>query len=171
MTAAAAFLVGAALCLLPAGPEAAPAYSHKRLTSRVTQVYDGSSFQLERGLRSSLIGVRAPSLKAPGGRAAYELLRSLIEGKTVHLEVDEKLVDAYGQTQYYVFLEDGVFVNALVLLRGLGRAVLKHPNVRYRAKLIEAEKTAKAFRRGIWGDEFDPQSLERYRDVPPFWRR
>lgn len=38
-----------------------------------------------------------------------------------------------------------------------GRAVVKHPSVRYREELIEAENLAKRYRRGVWGNEFDPR--------------
>lgn len=129
----------------------------KRLKARVTKVYDGASFQLGGGLRSALIGVAAPAPGAPGSEQAHAYLKRLIENRTVSLEIDEKPVDASGQTVYYVFLEEGGFVNALVVLRGLGRALVKHPNVRYRKELIEAENLAKRYRRGVWGNEFDPR--------------
>ena len=34
---------------------------------------------------------------------------------------------------------------------------MKHPNVRYRKELIEAENLAKRYSRGVWGNEFDPR--------------
>ncbi len=129
----------------------------RRLTARVSKVYDGVSFQLAGGLRSSLIGVSPPSPGAPGSAQAHATLKRLLENRTVLLEIDERPVDGYGQLQYYVFLQDGAHVNVLMVLRGLGRALVKHPNVRYRKELIEAENIAKNYRRGIWGDEFDPR--------------
>ena len=129
----------------------------KRLKARVTKVYDGASFQLGGGLRSALIGVAAPAPGAPGSVQARAFLKRLIENRTVSLEIDEKPVDSSGQTLYYVFLEEGGLVNELMVLRGLGRALVKHPNIRYRKKLIEAENLAKRYRRGVWGNEFDPR--------------
>ena len=129
----------------------------RRLKARVTKVYDGASFQLGGGLRSALIGVAAPAPGAPGSAQAHAYLKRLIENRTVSLEIDEKPVDAYGQTLYYVFLEEGGHVNVLMVLRGLGRALVKHPNVRYRKELIEAENLAKRYSRGVWGNEFDPR--------------
>ena len=133
------------------------AETRRRLKARVTKVYDGASFQLGGGLRSALIGVSAPAPGAPGASQAHAYLKRLIENRTVTLEIDEKPVDASGQTLYYVFLEEGGLVNALVVLRGLGRALVKHPNVRYRKELIEAENLARRYRRGVWGTEFDPR--------------
>ena len=77
-------------------------------------------------------------------------------------------MDEYGQARFYVYLEDGTFVNALVLLRGFARAVIKHPNVKRRAELLKAEKFAKSFKRGIWGNNFqDPDAPE----IPPDYDR
>ena len=138
---------------------AARADEPKRLRTQVLKVYDGSSFLIGPGMRASLTGLSTPAGSARGGVESAVFLRQLLEGKTVLLEVDQQLLDPSGQAQYYVFLEDGTFVNALVLIRGYGRAVVKHPNVRYRDRLIEAEQTAKDSRRGVWGNEFpDPKS-------------
>ncbi len=152
------FLCALALAVIMSAP--APAQgeaSPRRLKARVTRVYDGASFQLGGGLRSALIGVAAPKPGAPGSAQALAYLKRLIENRTVSLEIDEKPVDGSGQTLYYVFLEEGGLVNELMVLRGLGRALVKHPNVRYRKKLIEAENLARRYRRGVWGSEFDPR--------------
>ncbi|MEK6709244.1 MAG: thermonuclease family protein [Nitrospinota bacterium] len=148
-------------------PGRGAAQEHKRLRAQVLQVYDGASFLISPGLRAALTGVSAPGERARGGVEAGVFLKQLIEGKAVTLELDEQLLDPSGQAQYYVFLEDNTFVNALVIIRGYGRAVLKHPNVRYRERLIEAENTAKASRRGIWGNEFpDPKEPFQPRPAP-----
>lgn len=153
----------------PEPAEAAPT-THKRLPARISRVFDGYSFQVGGGLRGALIGVSAPSKRARGGKESFEFLKKLLEGNEVQLEVDKKLVDAYGQARYYVYLDDGTLVNKIVLLRGYARAVIKHPNVRHRKELLEAEKLAKSFKRGIWGNEFpDPKKADKFED-PPFRR-
>ena len=162
------------LALFLAAPAARAAEAPpKRLKVQVTKVYDGASFLITPGMRATLTGVSAPPESARGGVEAGVFLKQLLEGRAVQLEVDEQLLDASGQAQYYVFLDDGTFVNALVVIRGYGRAVIKHPNVRYRDRLIEAENTAKASRRGIWGNEFpDPKDRSAPRPerfpAPPF---
>lgn len=149
----------------------------KRLRAQVVKVYDGSSFLVSPGMRATLSGVAAPARSARGGVESAVFLKQLLEGRTVQLEVDEQLLDLSGQVQYYVFLEDGTFVNVLVLIRGYARAVIKHPNLRYRDRLVEAEHTAKASRRGIWGDEFPdpkepaPPRPSRFPAPPPFYYR
>ncbi len=154
--------------LITGGIASAAPQPVKRLPAKITRVFDGASFQVGNGLRGALIGVTAPALSARGGKESFAFLRALLEGKTVHLEVDEKLVDAYGQARYYVYLGDGTFVNSLVLLRGFAQAIIKHPNVRHRKELLKAEKFAKSFRRGIWGSDFpDPDAPE----APPDYDR
>lgn len=136
--------------------------AERRLSVQISRVFDGSSFLIGNGLRGALIGVAAPSLHAKGGKESFAFLKKLLEGKTVKVEIDEQLVDSFGQARYYVFLPDGTFVNALVLLRGYARAVIKHPNIRRRDELLKAENLAKTFKRGIWGDEFrDPDAKDR----------
>ena len=150
------FLCALALVALACAP-ANGAEPRRRLKARVTKVYDGASFGLGGGLRAALLGGAPP---APGGRGAEQALaylKRLIGNRTVSLEIDEKPVDGSGQTLYYVFLEEGGHVNELMVLRGLGRALVKHPNVRYREKLIAAENLARRYRRGVWGSEFDPR--------------
>ena len=166
--AAAAALASIVFALPPL--EAAPERP-KRLSARITRVFDGYSFQVGAGMRGALVGVAAPSRHARGGKESFEFLKRLLEGATIQLEVDEKLVDDYGQARYYVYLDDGTLVNELVLLRGLARAVIKHPNVRYRKKLLEAEKFAKSYKRGIWGNSlFDPDNPNPDDDRDPFGR-
>ena len=148
-------------CLFSGTVASAAAERGKRLPARVTRVFDGASFQVGGGLRGALIGITAPALNARGGKESFAFLRGLLEGKNVRLEIDKNLVDVYGQARYYVYMEDGTFVNALVLLRGYARAVIKYPNVRHREKLLKAEKFAKSFKRGIWGNDFrDPNAPE-----------
>ncbi len=161
-------IVTLALGLLAAPASAAPEKKHKRLPGRIMRVFEGDTFQIEGGLRSTLLGVSTPPFTERGGKESFEFLRRLLTGKRVYLEVDAELLDASRQAQYYIFLEDGVFVNALILLRGFGRAVVKHPNVRYRARLLRAETTARKNRIGIWGDAFpDPQNPHNVRPGPP----
>ena len=150
--------------------EAAPV-GEKRLSARITRVFDGYSFQVGGGMRGALLGVIAPSRHARGGKESFEFLRKLLEGNTIQLEVDKKLGDGYGQARYYVYLDDGTLVNELVLLRGYARAVIKHPNVRYRDELLEAEKFAKLYKRGIWGNSlFDPNNPNPNNTRDPFER-
>jgi len=124
--------------------------SHPRLTTKVKKVLDCSTFLVGGGQRSTFIGVSKNQRKNTASNRCFKFLKNLMEGQTVKLEIDKKLIDRFGQVQYYVFLEDGSFVNLLLVLRGFTRAIIKHPNIRYHKKLRNAEKLAKKHSKGIW---------------------
>ncbi|MBE17612.1 MAG: hypothetical protein CMH79_02510 [Nitrospinae bacterium] len=121
-----------------------------RLTTKVKKVIDCSTFLIGGGQRSTFIGISKNQRKNTITKTCFNFLKKLIEGQTVKLEIDKKLIDRYGQVQYYLFLEDGTFVNLLLILRGFTRAVIKYPNIRYQEKLQNAEKLAKKHSKGIW---------------------
>ena len=128
----------------------------RRLKARVTKVYDGASFQLGGGLRSTLIGVAAPASGAPGSSQAHAYLKRLIENRTVSLEIDEKPVDAYGQTLYYVFLEEGGHVNVLMVLRGLGPRPRETPQRALPQGVVRGGKPRQAIQPGRVGKRVRP---------------
>ena len=121
-----------------------------RLTTKVKKVIDCSTFLIGGGQRSTFIGISKNQRKNIVSNSCFNFLKKLIEGQTVKLEIDKTLIDRYGQVQYYVFLEDGTFVNLLLIIRGFTRAVIKYPNIRYQKELQNAEKLAKKHSKGIW---------------------
>lgn len=129
-----------------------------RREGRVQWVIDGDTFQLYGGERVRLIGVNAPEYQPhkqkaePFGRQASEFAIKLLAGKKVIIEEDAQPQDKYARTLAYIYLEDGTFVNQLMVERGLARARYYAPNGRHRLKLNAAEKSAKASGVGLWGD-------------------
>ncbi len=124
--------------------------SHPRLTTKIRKVLDCSTFLIGGGQRSTFVGISKNQRRNPITNHCFKFLKNLMEGQTVKLEIDRKLTDRYGQVQYYVFLQDGTFVNLLLILRGFTRAVIKHPNTRYQKKLETAERIARKHSKGIW---------------------
>lgn len=143
---------GLAACFLFPSPATAEAGD----LALVKQVFDGNSMLLASGLRIKYAGIRTPSLDSPGGREAREFSRRMVEGRKVRLEPAAKLLDKDGQALFYVFLENGVFVNAEMVGEGLAQAHIVPPNVKYRELLVRLEALAKKHRRGIWGSAFMP---------------
>jgi micrococcal nuclease len=114
---------------------------------------------------------------APFGREAKERLTSLIAHRWIRLEFepgdpcersgpgaavppsDASLAacresrhsnkDTYGRQLAYVLLEDGTFVNALLVREGLARVSTRVPLVRLE-QLRRAEADARDHRRGMW---------------------
>jgi len=67
-------------------------------------------------VRVRYIGVNARELGEEQGMVATELNRVLVEGRTVYIELDDKLWDAYGRLLAYVYLDERglLMVNAIL---------------------------------------------------------
>ncbi len=122
----------------------------------VTRVYDGDTIRLSDGREIRYIGIDTPETggKRPaefGGDAATELNERLVAGKDVRLEFDRELVDRYGRTLAYVFVED-TLVNREMVLSGTALAVPYPPNLKYQDELAGAMDEARRQRRGLWAD-------------------
>jgi micrococcal nuclease len=128
------------------------------------------------GIDAPEIGHRFET-NAPFGREAKERLTSLIAHRWVRLEFesgdpcersgtgagaprsDASLAgckgpqhsskDAYGRQLAYVLLEDGTFVNAVLVREGLARVSTRVPLARLE-QLRRAETDARDHRRGMW---------------------
>jgi micrococcal nuclease len=118
-------------------------------------VFDGDTIDVATIGRVRLLGIDAPEIghrfdsAAPYGREAKERLISLIAHRWVRLEFDGKRDDAYNRQLAYVLLEDGTFVNAVLVREGLARVSTRVPLARL-DELRRAEGEARGQRRGIW---------------------
>jgi micrococcal nuclease len=121
-------------------------------TVKVRRVIDGDTFHV--GVR--IIGVDTPETRHPRkpvgffGKEAAAFLRKLIQGKMVRLELGRDPMDRYGRLLSYVYLPNGVFVNALLVAEGYARASPYRPNLKFADLFRELERKARATRKGIW---------------------
>lgn len=129
----------------------------------VKKVVDGDTFWIDdgspKGLKIRLIGVDAPEARNSGtketayfGREASVYLTSLIAGKKVRLEYDVGHFDRYGRTLAYVYLENGIFVNAELVKNGYATVMTVPPNVKYADTFIKLERKARNKNKGLWRD-------------------
>ena len=103
-----------------------------------------------------LIGVDTPETKHPtkevqrGGKEASAFTQSMLDRKTVRLEVDPAgdLVDRYDRLLRYVYL-DGKNFNATLIREGYAVAIRTFPYSRKR-EFLALEAQARKARRGIW---------------------
>lgn len=127
----------------------------------VTRIVDGDTFWIDDGSRSGLkirlIGVDAPESRntgrketAPYGKEASEYLKKLLTGKRVRLEYDVARTDRYGRTLAYVYLENGIFVNAELVRNGYALVMTIPPNVKYQDMFIRLSRKARTRGRGLW---------------------
>jgi micrococcal nuclease len=78
--------------------------------------------------------------------------KSLCEGKNVRLEFDGQKRDRYKRLLAYVYLEDGIFVNAKILEEGYGQVMTIPPNVKYAEYFLRLQETARENNKGLWSD-------------------
>jgi micrococcal nuclease len=118
-------------------------------------VFDGDTIDVATIGRVRLLGIDAPEIghrfdnAAPFGREAKQRLTSLIAHRWVRLEFDGTREDRYNRHLAYVLLEDGTFVNAVLVRDGLARVSTRVPLARL-DELRQAEADARDHRRGMW---------------------
>ena len=122
----------------------------------VTSVVQGDAIQVAAVGRVRLQGIAAPHMTRsilagdPLGREAVERLAGLVAHRWVRLEFAHGAHGSSSSHSAYVLLEDGTFVNAVLAREGLARVTVRGSSARER-QLLDAQASAQAMRRGIWG--------------------
>jgi endonuclease YncB( thermonuclease family) len=122
---------------------------------RVRRVVDGDTLELIGGEKVRLIGVDTPETVDPRrpvqyfGKEASNFTRRLVDGKQVRLEYDQTRKDRYGRTLAYVFLENGLFLNAELIKQGYGFAYTRFP-FKYLDDFRRYEHDARVAGLGLW---------------------
>lgn len=117
---------------------------------------DGDTLVVDGVETVRLIGVDTPETVDPRrpvqyfGREASNFTRALALGRMVRLEFDVDRRDRYGRTLAYVYLSDGMFLNAEIIRQGYGYAYTRFP-FRFLEAFRAYEQEARAAGRGLWG--------------------
>jgi micrococcal nuclease len=136
------------LCVIAGQAVAAPPPA--TTTGKVVSVHDGDTVTVRtddgQTLKVRLQGIDAPELRQPFGNRSRDELSALVKGKPVTLVEHGR--DKYGRTLANVMV-DGVDANARQVATGMAwhyERFDKSPG------LARAQSTARAARRGLWGD-------------------
>ena len=127
---------------------------------RVTRVVDGDTIVLSPNDKVRLIGVDTPETVHPKktvecyGKEAKEFTRSTVAGQTIRLVLDDanagrRHKDRYGRTLGYVYLQDGMMLNAELVRRGFAHAYTRFP-FRYLVEFRRLEQEARGRAAGLW---------------------
>jgi micrococcal nuclease len=135
----------------------------------VKRVVDGDTLILENNERVRLIGIDTPEMHESDklyrdarksrrdartiialGRRSWEFAKKLVEGKRIRLEFDVERRDRYHRLLAYVFLKDGIFVNAEIVKQGYASLLNIPPNVKYTELFQKLYLEAREARRGLW---------------------
>lgn len=127
------------------------------LWGEIFKVSDGDTVKLSTGEKVRLAGIDCPELKQPHGHIARGVLRYLVLGRSVQVEVMD--TDRYGRIVGRVHV-DGENVNRALVADGHCWVYRRYAKDK---ALYGLEADAKAARRGLW---HDPSP------VPPWeWRK
>jgi len=118
----------------------------------VTKVIDGDTVVIN-GESVRLICIDTPERGEEGYLEATEYLESLILNKEVILEEDITKRDKYNRLLYYIFTEDGGFINEIMVREGYAEAYPYYPDTRLCPQIQEAEKQARISGKNIWEPE------------------
>lgn len=135
-----------------------------RKLNKVLKVIDGDTVNIEINGKSKtirLIGIDSPETVDPRkpiqcyGKEASDKAKELLTGKNVALEADptqgEK--DKYNRLLRYVYLENGMSINELMISEGYAHEYTYQSNpYKYQADYIKAEQSARENQKGLWAD-------------------
>lgn len=125
--------------------------------AKVARVVDGDTIRLETGEVVRYAGIDTPETVHPSkpvqcyGKEASDKNRELVEGKEVKLEKDVSETDKYGRLLRYIWLED-ILVNEYLVIEGYAHSSTYPPDVKYQDRFIQAERQARDEKKGLWGD-------------------
>lgn len=124
---------------------------------QVTRVVDGDTFVIETGEKVRMILIDTPesvhsnpNRNTEFGKIASDYTTELLEDQLVYLEKDVSDTDRYGRLLRYVYLEDGTFVNELLVKEGYAQIATYPPDILYKDIILEAEKYARENEKGLW---------------------
>lgn len=156
-----AALISSVMLLLAGCDGAVMPHLGKTIKGQIVGVHDGDSCTLltdaKEQFKIRLDGIDAPELGQPQGRQGKATLSGLVMSRQV--TVQDKGKDRYERTLGVVMV-DGLNVNLEMVRLGYAWHYLKYSKDR---ALANAEKEARAGKRGLWADRLP---------VPPWdWRR
>ena len=139
------------------------------LSGTVVRTVDGDTVwvRLAGGVEKvRYIGIDTPEVnhptrgEEPGGRAATEINRGLVDDRPVRLEPDVQLRDRHGRLLAYVWVRraDGVevMVNAELVRLGWAAVLTVPPNVRHAELFRKLAAEAREQHRGLWAGSRPP---------------
>ena len=126
----------------------------ERVPARVVRHTDGDTLWLSGIGKVRLIGVDTPEVyggvECFGRRASGFVERVVPLGARVRYRLGVEERDRYGRALAYVWLDDGRFLNRLLVARGYAQPLTVPPNVDYADRFLAAQRKARKAQRGLW---------------------
>lgn len=130
----------------------------------IVRIIDGDTIVVSLGGKEEkvrLIGVNTPETVDPRkpvecfGKEAKEYMKQLLSGKKVRLEADttQQERDRYGRLLRYIFLENGLLVNQVLIRDGYSYEYTYDLPYKYQSEFKKAETDARNAGRGLWSTD------------------
>ncbi len=120
----------------------------------VIRIIDGDTIEVEingHTYRVRYIGMDTPERGEPFFDEATEANRRLVDGQSVTLVKDVSETDRYGRLLRYVYLADGIFVNAELVRQGYAQVATFPPDVAHQELFVQMQQEARDAGHGLWG--------------------
>jgi len=127
----------------------------------------GHYVKLKDDLKLVYLGVRSPWEGEPFYEESKARNEQLVAGKELRLRYDGEETDKEGRLNAYVFLDDDMFVNEVLISEGLAYARLYPQVQRFRDRLLAAQNKARRNHAGIWSTPL-PKPAEKYLADPKY---
>jgi len=119
----------------------------------VQRVVDGDTVVLSDLGKARLIGIDTPEVHGRVecyGREASAFAARTFAGREIRYERGVDPTDRYGRALVYLWLQDGRFVNALLVARGYATPLTIAPNVEHASTFVRLSREARGAQRGLW---------------------
>lgn len=123
----------------------------------VKRAVDGDTIELADGTRVRLIGINTPETVDPRrpveayGKEASRFTAELLSGQEILMALGRQPIDRYGRTLGWLWLQDGRFVNGLLVEQGYAQVATYADNPDHAEFLRMCEREAREAGRGLWG--------------------
>lgn len=119
----------------------------------IKRVIDGDTVELMGGDRLRLLGIDTPELGEKFHDEAMNYLKKLALGKSARIEYARERRDRYGRLLGFLYVDDTVFVNRLIIDSGLAYLYLFKSNELAQSpfqRLLDAQRHAIAKHSALW---------------------
>jgi micrococcal nuclease len=129
---------------------------------KVTDVVDGDTFKVKinnEEITVRMLGINTPEVVDPrksvecfGPEASAET-KSLLNSREVKLVLNpnREKTDIYNRLLAYVYRDDGLFLNGLLIQEGFAREYTVGKAYEFQSEFKNVEKQAKVAKKGLWG--------------------
>lgn len=143
---------------LIAGIVSSPVFSQNAILpegddGKVTRVVSGDTVEVkinDTGFTIGYLGIEAAKGSECYAKQAAAFNSRLVSGKVIRAERDTSDFDSQGRLMRWIWLSDGRLVNEELVRLGFARITQAGPDLKYRDRLLAAEKIARDANYGLW---------------------